>query len=173
MEIVIRKATLSDVPDIHKVAWIVFPETYKEILSQEQTEYMMEWMYSEENLKRQMTEEHHTYLLAYMGEKLVGYVSVQPENQGVWHLQKIYVLPEMQGTGLGKRLFQAAVSEVKSQENGPFQLRLNVNRYNRALHFYEHLGMKKVYEGDFDIGNGYYMNDYIMAIDIDEMGKNQ
>jgi len=26
--------------------------------------------------------------------------------------------------------------------------------------------MKKVAQGDFPIGNGYYMNDYIMGLDI-------
>lgn len=45
-------------------------------------------------------------------------------------------------------------------------LELNVNRNNKALHFYEHMGMKKLREGDFPIGNGYYMNDYIMGKEI-------
>lgn len=43
---------------------------------------------------------------------------------------------------------------------------LNVNRNNRALHFYERMGMRKLREGDFPIGDGYYMNDYIMGLDI-------
>jgi diamine N-acetyltransferase len=34
------------------------------------------------------------------------------------------------------------------------------------VYFYEHMGMKKVREGDFPIGNNYYMNDYIMSLDI-------
>ena len=36
----------------------------------------------------------------------------------------------------------------------------------RALHFYERMGMRKLREGDFPIGDGYYMNDYIMGLDI-------
>jgi hypothetical protein len=28
------------------------------------------------------------------------------------------------------------------------------------------MGMYKISEGDFEIGNGYYMNDYIMALDV-------
>ena len=42
----IRKATSADCGLIQKLAWQIFPETYKEILSKEQIEYMMEWMYS-------------------------------------------------------------------------------------------------------------------------------
>ena len=41
----IRKATLEDIEMINRLAWIVFPHTYKEILSPEQMEYMMDWMY--------------------------------------------------------------------------------------------------------------------------------
>lgn len=44
---------------------------------------------------------------------------------------------------------------------------LNVNRHNtKALAFYQRMGMSKVDEGDFPIGQGYYMNDYIMGLDI-------
>jgi hypothetical protein len=28
------------------------------------------------------------------------------------------------------------------------------------------MGMKKLREGDFPIGNGYYMNDFIMGLEI-------
>ena len=46
------------------------------------------------------------------------------------------------------------------------QRELNVNRNNKALQFYEYMGMRKLRKGDFPIGNGYYMNDYIMGLDI-------
>ena len=48
----------------------------------------------------------------------------------------------------------------------PCVMELNVNRNNKALRFYERMGMHKDREGDFPIGNGFYMNDYIMAITI-------
>ena len=60
----IRKATSADCGLIHKLAWQIFPETYKEILSKEQIEYMMEWMYSLESIRQQMEEEGHVYLIA-------------------------------------------------------------------------------------------------------------
>jgi hypothetical protein len=42
-----------------------------------------------------------------------------------------------------------------------------VNRHNRAFHFYRHMGMSVDREGDFPIGNGFYMNDYIMKLEIE------
>lgn len=161
-----RKATTDDCKLIHDLAWKIFPETYKDILTPEQKDYMMEWMYSLDNINKQMTEEGHVYLLAYQGERCVGYVSVQPQGADLYHLQKIYVLPEMQGTGCGRFLFDAAVKYIKTVHPATCTMELNVNRYNKALAFYEHMGMKKARSGDFPIGNGYYMNDYIMAMDI-------
>lgn len=59
---IIKKATTADIPLINKLAWNVFPETYKNILTHEQIEYMMDWMYSIENLHKQMEEEGHIIL---------------------------------------------------------------------------------------------------------------
>ena len=162
----IRKATLEDIKMINRLAWIVFPHTYKEILSTEQMEYMMDWMYSPENLHKQMTEDGHIYYLAFEGDEPAGYLSIQPEGEHTYHLQKIYVLPSFQGKKLGKLLFEQAIKAIKELHPEPCQMRLNVNRQNKALTFYEKMGMKKVDEGDFHIGNGYYMNDYIMGLDI-------
>ena len=162
----IRKATTEDCALIRKLAWQVFPETYKDILAPAQIDYMMEWMYSEENIRKQMEEEGHVYLLAYEECDAAGYVSVQPEGEGLFHLQKIYVLPYYQGAHCGSFLFREAIKYIKAVHPAPCTMELNVNRHNKALHFYEHMGMRKVREGDFPIGNGYYMNDYIMGIDI-------
>ena len=163
----IRKATLEDIPLINKLAWIVFPHTYKELLSPGQVEFMMDWMYSPANLKKQMTEDGHTYFIAYEENEPAGYLSIQPEGEHTYHLQKIYVLPSFQGKKLGKQLFNHAIEAIKELHPEPCQMRLNVNRYNtKAVDFYFRMGMKKVFEGDFDIGHGYLMTDYIMALDI-------
>ncbi|MCD7714428.1 MAG: GNAT family N-acetyltransferase [Prevotella sp.] len=162
----LRKATTADCALIHGLAQQVFPETYKDILSAEQIDYMMKWMYAEENIRKQMEEEGHVYLLAYHGKEPAGYVSVQYEGKDLFHLQKIYVLPRFQGKHCGAFLFLQTVKYIKTIHPAPCRMELNVNRRNKALHFYEHIGMKKVREGDFPIGNGFYMNDYIMGIDI-------
>ena len=49
----------------------------------------------------------------------------------------------------------------------PCTMELNVNRSNRAVRFYEKMGMRKLRESDFPIGDGYYMNDYIMGLEIE------
>lgn len=162
----IRKAKLDDCGLINKMAGEVFPATYKEILSPGQLEYMMDWMYSPDNIRKQMEEEGHVYFIAYKECTPCGYVSVQQQEENIFHLQKIYVLPYFQGAHCGSFLFREAVKYIKEVHPEPCLMELNVNRNNKALLFYERMGMRKLREGDFPIGNGYYMNDYIMGLDI-------
>lgn len=162
----IRQATTNDCKLINKLATVVFPATYQEIISPEQMDFMMNWMYSPENLHKQMEEEGHIYFIAYEECEPCGYLSIQQQGEDVFHLQKIYVLPYFQGAHLGSRLFDYAVAYIKGIHPAPCLMELNVNRNNKALCFYERKGMKKLREGDFAIGNGYYMNDYIMGLEI-------
>lgn len=165
--ITIRKATTDDCEAIQAVADVAFPATYAGILSREQLDYMMEWMYSLPNLVKQMTEEGHVYYIAEAdGMTPVGYVSIQQEGDALFHLQKIYVLPDRQGEHIGRELFLRALQAIKEMHPAPCTVELNVNRKNRAVGFYEKMGMRKVREGDFPIGNGFYMRDYIMGMEI-------
>ena len=81
----IREATIKDCDLINSLAWEAFPATYQAILTPEQIEYMMHWMYDEANLRRQMTEEGHVYFIIYVEDEPAGYVSVRPEDAGVFH----------------------------------------------------------------------------------------
>ena len=63
----IVKAGNSDLQTIHDMAQVVFRQTYRDILSPEQMEYMMDMMYSLPNMQRQL-EEGHRYYVAYDGK---------------------------------------------------------------------------------------------------------
>ena len=167
----IAKASAEDIMRIHDMAQVVFRHTYREILSPEQMEYMMDWMYSTANLQKQL-DEGHVYYIAYRDGKACGYVSVQQEgiaedDRLLFHLQKIYVLPSEQGQGIGRLLYDTVVSHVqKAAEGRKARIELNVNRSNPSIGFYHHLGLRILRQGDFHIGNGFYMNDYIMGLEV-------
>ena len=46
------------------------------------------------------------------------------------------------------------------------QLELNVNRKNKAINFYKKYGFTILKEEDIDIGEGYFMNDYVMGMEV-------
>lgn len=167
----IRSASKDDMALIGQMAEVVFRKTYREILSPAQMEYMMDWMYSAQNIEKQMDELGHHYFIASKEGKPAGYMSLNretplPDGTELFHLQKIYVMPEFQKGGLGRLLICRAVDYVRNLAKGPCRIELNVNRNNPAVGFYVRMGFRKDRQGDFDIGNGFYMNDYIMALDI-------
>ncbi len=164
MGISIRQATEDDAKLINGMAKVVFPATYGSTLSPSQLDYMLDWMYSVPNILQQM-EEGHLYFLA-TDTGYIGYASVQQEGADLFHLRKIYVMPEQQGRGIGKLLFNEVVAYIKSVHPEPCVMELNVNRNNNAVGFYQKLGMKIDRQGDFYIGKGFYMNDYIMKLNI-------
>ena len=49
---------------------------------------------------------------------------------------------------------------------GGKKLELQVNRKNKAVGFYEKMGFQIVESKDFHIGEEFYMNDYVMCLDL-------
>jgi len=165
--ITIQEATLKDIDLIRAIAEKTWFVTYGEILSSEQMDYMFDRMYSVKSITSQIAEDNHHFFIAWLEEKPLGYVSVQQQEEDLFHLQKLYIIPEGQGQGAGKLLFNRAADFAKEKAKGKTSaMELNMNRSNKARYFYEKMGMHISEVGDFDIGNGYYMNDYIFRIEF-------
>jgi GNAT superfamily N-acetyltransferase len=158
----IIEANASHLPAIQHIARLAWENTYTEILSREQIEYMFEWMYSVPSMMEQMNARGHRFLIAGEGNAYTGFASFELncKNSGHTKIHKLYVLPEAQGSGTGKALVEAVAEIAKAFGNT--HLTLNVNRFNKAQGFYKRIGFDIIAEEDIDIGRGYLMEDYIM-----------
>jgi diamine N-acetyltransferase len=155
----IRKASAGDIPLIRELCLKVWPQTYASILSQEQIDYMLDEMYSPSSLQKQM-DSGSQFILVYDGKEPVGFAAYFEKGLSVFKLDKLYILLSQQGRGTGRFVIDNITAEIK--QKGATALQLQVNRYNKAKSFYEKLGFVVIDEKDFDIGNGFFMNDYIM-----------
>lgn len=157
----IREISQNEVEIIRSLAYKIWPITFKEILSQEQIAYMLNWMYSAEKLAQQINAGHQFFVFELENEP-IGFLGIEKNYQGMSSLRihKIYVLPEIHGKGIGKKLIDFA--EELAVKNNCSILNLNVNRYNNAVDFYRHIGFSIIETEDIDIGNGYLMEDYVM-----------
>lgn len=147
--------------DIQEIAHVAWPVAFKEILTQEQIRYMLNWMYSESSLIEQFGK-NNRFFLAKLEEKPVGFMSIENNSQYSERtkIHKAYILPYFQAKGIGHAFFDRALSEA--QTYGDKAIYLNVNKYNRgAIAFYEKYGMAKIGEEVIDIGNGFVMDDYV------------
>ncbi len=159
--IAVRKVGAEAVPVIKNLANIIWPATYSELITAQQVDYMMELIYSTSSLQKQIAKGHR-FIVVYDDEKPVAFASysAKENNTAVYKLHKIYILPNQQGKGIGKQL----ISYIQKDIAPATSLQLNVNRNNKALQFYQKIGFKIIAEEDIDIGNGFYMNDYVMEI---------
>ncbi|ERJ57761.1 GNAT family N-acetyltransferase [Sphingobacterium paucimobilis] len=166
----IVEARIRDIPTIQALAEEIWPITFDKILSKDQITYMMKMMYSDSALISQMDNLGHRFLLAYENNRSVGYLSFELDYKSTskTKIHKIYLLPETQGRGLGKRLFKE-VTNIALQ-HGNETLSLNVNRDNTAVGFYRQIGFEIVGEEDIAIGNGFLMEDFIMERPIQTIG---
>jgi ribosomal protein S18 acetylase RimI-like enzyme len=155
----IRSASIDDIPLIRELTFKVWPQTYAAIISQQQISYMLDMMYSEASLKKQM-EDGCRFIIVYDEKEPVGFAAYQEIKPTIWKLHKIYILTTQQGKGTGKFVIDHIIREIQLQ--GATALQLQVNRQNKAMSFYEKTGFTVIEEADFDIGNGWFMNDYIM-----------
>ena len=155
----IRKATKKDIPLIRELTFQVWPQTYLQIQTQEQVDYMLNMMYSVPSLENQMTDGCQ-FIIAYDDKEPVGFASYQDLKNGVYKLHKLYVLLSQQGKGTGRYIIDYVCKEIKLR--GANALRLGVNRFNKAKDFYEKLGFVVIDEQKAAIGNGFFMDDYIM-----------
>ncbi len=161
----IKPAQIGDVETIHKLGHEIWPAAYLEILSQQELDYMLEKMYSPESLKNQFLVLKHNFIILTEDEIPIGFASYSPHGDStIYHLNKIYVLPGQQGKNLGKQILSYIISQIK--KSGATSLQLNVNRNNKAIHFYEKQGFKIIRKEDNDIGSGYFMNDFVMELII-------
>jgi ribosomal protein S18 acetylase RimI-like enzyme len=160
----IRTAGPTDIATIQQLASVTWAEAYKEILSPAQMQYMLDKFYSTDSLHQQMTEQQHRFILANDGAEAVAFAAYSPKSPTeptVFRLHKIYIHPNQQGKGTGKGLLEYIYNDIIAQD--ATALELNVNRHNRARSFYEKMGFAIIKEEDIDIGEGYWMNDYVMS----------
>ena len=160
----ITKAVATDIPLIRQLTFSIWPQTYSSVISKEQIDYMLEMMYNPATLQKQMEEDGYTFIIVYDDTEPVAFASYNETEPQLWKLNKIYILPSQQGKGTGKFIINYIVDEIKAKHAK--YLQLQVNRQNKAKDFYEKLGFKIIKTADFDIGNGYFMNDYVMELPL-------
>jgi diamine N-acetyltransferase len=156
----IREARLEDIPLIHQLAHATWPAAYSHILTDDQLQYMLENIYSYPSLEKQMIGHAHDFIILDYNKAPHGFASFSEINPGRYKLHKLYVLPSSQGKGFGKTLLDEVIHSARS--SSATSLILNVNRHNKARFFYEKLGFDVIGEEDIDIGQGFFMNDYVM-----------
>jgi len=155
------------VEELAELAAGIIKEHYDPIIGAEQNDYMIAEFQTPEAILEQLKEGYHYYFVRDAKDKNLGFLAFLPENMKMY-LSKFYLLKEQRGRGLSRKMLQFVID--KSLKRGLDKILLHVNKNNDALLAYESIGFERIGERKKDIGNGFYMDDYIYQYMIKEEG---
>ncbi len=136
----------------------IWRDHYPEIIGMEQVEYMLGRFYSREGMLQQMRDGQQFYRVMLDGQPK-GFLAIEARGEGNYFLNKLYIDTREQGRGLGQAIWQNVLLLLSDLR----EMRLQVNRQNyKAINFYFKVGFVIERVADFDIGDGYFMNDFVM-----------
>ncbi len=156
MDIKFREIQLNEFDALFDIASKIWHDHYTEVIGKEQVNYMLDTIYDKKSLEDSI-HKGQVYFFILQNDKKIGFFSITNENE-LW-LNKLYVNTDLQGQGIGK-----IVLDYINNSMQPDIIKLTVNRQNfKSINFYFKNGFKIEKVEDFDIGNGYWMNDFIMV----------
>ena len=165
-EIQIKKASEQDLDAIRDLAQRVWDVTYIEIVPKGQIEYMLSKRYAREILTEQLRRGDEI-LLASRGDVLKGFAHAIAGDEGECQLDKLYVDLDSQRQGVGETLLRGVRNWAISV--GLTKITLRVNRRNeKAVQAYHKYGFRILCEDLKEIGEGYFMDDFIMICALGE-----
>ncbi len=146
---------------IRDIAAVIWPETFREILSKKQIKYMMQMMYAPSVMESELRSGYHFEIIS-VDDITAGYISYSAyEYPNTAKLHKVYLLSQYHHQGIGSAMLQRAEQATKGL--GYSKLRLNVNKNNsNAIKAYLRNGFAQVDSVKIDIGNGFFMDDFVM-----------
>ena len=167
----LRKATLSDLPELLALARTSFLQAFTAGNKPENVQAYLAEAFTEDKLTKEMQEPASTFILANLGGKLVGYTKLnlaaaQADVQDPRSVEvaRLYTLEEVWGKGMGQLLLEAGINFARQE--GKTWLWLGVWEHNaRAIRFYEKNGLRIFGSHPFPFGDE-IQNDWLMRVEL-------
>lgn len=167
----IKKCSLDDILDLQKIYRQTFFETFSEQNSEENMRIFLDKAYSEEKLKSEIEDKESETFLAVENQKILGVLKINTGNaetesglENSLEIQRIYILKESKGLGIGTVLMNLA--EKKARELGVTFIWLGVWEKNfPAQKFYTDKGFRRFSEHAFVLGDD-IQTDFLMKKEL-------
>lgn len=155
-----RPLTGADLDAVAVLARRIWQATYPGIIPQEQIDSMLATRYCDTALRHYINASDRWFELALVGGSIVGYCACEMVD-GEYKLDKIYVDPARQRSGLGSALIARAADRGRTLGHTAMLLAVN-KRNTQAIAAYSKHCFAVRDSICVDIGNGFVMDDYLM-----------
>ena len=142
-DVMLRPAEPADVAAVRELLVETWHDTYDPMIGAERVTAVTNSWHSIEALARQIDMPNALFLVAELGDRIVGHAFARLLEGSVVLLNRLYVLPSFQRRGVGSAL----LSEIIARFPDARLLRLDVEAKNdKGLSFYRREGFKAVGE---------------------------
>jgi ribosomal protein S18 acetylase RimI-like enzyme len=169
----IRKVTTNDLEELQKIARLTFYETFASGNTEENMNKYLDEAFSFTKLTTELSDNNAEFYFATIDNKVIGYLKLNfgqsqtelQDNKAV-EIERIYVLKEYHGKGVGQLLYDQAI-KIARQKNAHY-VWLGVWEKNpRAINFYKKNGFVEFDKHIFKLGND-EQTDIMMKLKLNE-----
>lgn len=150
------------IKEMSEMATEILREHYDPIVGKTQNDYMLKKFQSADAIRGQL-EQGYQYYFAHENGTRIGFLAFYPK-ACCMYLSKLYLYKAERGKGYSRKMLNFVI--LKAREEGLAAIELNVNKRNSAVLVYEKLGFSIIRSEKNDIGEGYYMDDYVCRLEL-------
>ncbi len=159
----VEESDKNSVEELADLAAEIIKEHFDPIIGEEQNDYMISKFQTSEAIVEQINDGLSYYFVQNDKNENIGFLAFSPQEDKMY-ISKFYLKEDKRGKGFSRKMLNFVIAEA--EKLGLKYISLNVNKNNNAIKAYESLGFEKVGERKKDIGNGFYMDDYVYRFKI-------
>lgn len=171
METLIRKCQLSDLPVLREIAYRTYAEAYRHLNTPENMQAYLDYAFDPQYLRAQLLNSQSSFFFLYVDGCLAGYLKLNEHDAQTdlkdpagLEIERIYVVKDFQGRGLGRLLAQQALEFARARHKAFAWLSVWLKNPG-AIEFYRKLGFQPAGTRFFVMGDE-RQEDYIMRLDL-------
>lgn len=137
----------------------IWRECYKDVLTDEQIEYMVDRYQSDNVVTKKMINEGYDYYLLNNGSNVIGFMSYMKDDDKLI-INNLYVLKSYRDKGYNELTIKKITKECK--DTSIKKIDIVINKLNKeAIDMYSNIGFSNIDNQQQDIGNGYVIDNYL------------
>lgn len=168
----IRKATIQDIPVLERVIIDSFLVPHGHAAPEDYINDYISRNFNSIKIEEEILDTNNQFFVLEYEKQIVGFSKVlfnyENENitpKNVTKMERIYLLKEFYGLGLGKKLFKFNVEFAKKNNQKGMWLHVWIEN-TRAIQFYQKMGMTSVGYYDFPVSKDHTNPNHVMYIEF-------
>ncbi len=170
-DIHLRRCTPDDWLTLRTLGRQIFADTFAAYNTPENLQHYLDTAFSTGRIQAELAHPDSQFWLAMQADQPVGYLKVnfgsaqtEPQDEPTLEIERIYVLQNLQGAGVGQLLFEKALDLARVA--GVAYVWLGVWENNpKAIRFYEKNGLRRFGQHTFHLGEE-AQTDLLMKLEL-------